>query len=109
MDEINQPQVYQIEVRGLLPQNWEDCFNGAAIRVETAEDGTSITVMTQVVADQAALQGILNRLCDLNLRLISCNQIAQPGNGDFTDESQRELDPAWDSVMARYLTHRSDL
>ncbi len=82
MDDVYRPQVYQIEVRGLLPQNWADCFNGAAIRVETADDGTSITVMTQVVTDQAALQGILSRPCDLNLTLISCSQIAQPGNGD---------------------------
>ena len=82
MDEVYRPQVYQIEVRGLLPQNWADCFNGAATLVKTAEDGTSITVMTQVVTDQAALQGILNRLCDLNLTLISCSQIAQPENGD---------------------------
>ncbi len=85
MDDVYRPQVYQIEVRGLLPQNWADCFNGAAICVKTAEDGTFITVMTQVVADQAALQGILNRLCDLNLTLISCNQLVQAGNGNSAE------------------------
>ncbi len=86
MDDVYQSQVYQIKIRGLLPKDWVDCFDGAAIRVETVDDST-ITVMTQVVTDQAALQGILNRLCDLNLTLISCNRIPQPGNDDSGEYS----------------------
>ncbi len=84
MNDANQRQIYQIKIRGLLPQGWSDCFDGGAINVEQARDGTYTTVMTQVVADQAALQGILNRLCDLNLTLISCSRITQLGNGDPT-------------------------
>jgi hypothetical protein len=41
------------------------------ITVELAGDGTPITALTGSVADQAALRGILNRLWDLNLTVIS--------------------------------------
>jgi hypothetical protein len=82
MSDASQLQVYQIKVRGLLPRNWSDCFNGTAISVESARDGTCTTVMTQVVVDQAALQGILNQLCDLNLTLISCTRLTQPETGN---------------------------
>lgn len=85
MSEFNQLQIYQIKIRGLLPQSWTDCFNGAAITVEANRDGTYTTVLMQVVTDQAALQGILNRLCDLNLTLISCTRIAQSSNDTPAD------------------------
>ncbi len=77
MDDVEQPQIYQINVRGLLPQSWSEYFAGAVIDVKIAQDGTCITQLTQVVTDQAALQGILNRLYDLHLTLISCNQITR--------------------------------
>lgn len=60
--------VYQIKVQGKLDQRWTDWFNG----LEVAGEGENqdITSLTGPV-DQAALRGILNRIWDLNLTLIS--------------------------------------
>ena len=58
--------VYQIRVQGRLDGRWSDWFGGMAITQEG-----SITRLTGPVVDQAALHGILSRIRDLNLRLIS--------------------------------------
>jgi hypothetical protein len=50
------------------------------IEVERAGDGTSITTLTGPVADQARLRGIVSKIWDLNLTVISVNQIESGGN-----------------------------
>jgi hypothetical protein len=65
-------QIYQIKIQGELGGNWSDWFNGMTISVE---DNLPITTLTGIVADQAALRGILNKLWDLNLTLISVRRI----------------------------------
>jgi len=67
--------VYQIKVAGQLPEHWSDWFNGLAIAREAASGGIPTTTLTGPVADQAALHGILNRIRDLNVKLISVNQV----------------------------------
>ena len=67
--------VYQIKVEGQLPERWSDWFNGLAITCEDPSDRVPTTTLTGPVADQAALHGILNRIRDLNVKLISVNQI----------------------------------
>jgi hypothetical protein len=62
--------VYQIRVRGLLDDHWSEWFSGLAIVVGEGVENPPITTLTGSV-DQAALRGILNRLWDLNLALIS--------------------------------------
>ncbi len=66
---------YEIKVQGVLDTAWSELFPGMTL---TIEDGTPecdarshITTLTGPVADQAALRGILNKLWDLNLTLIS--------------------------------------
>ena len=71
----NERPVYQIKVEGQLPERWADWFNGLAITGEAASDGVPMTTLTGPVADQAALHGILNRIRDLNVKLISVNQV----------------------------------
>jgi hypothetical protein len=65
------PVTYQIQVRGRLDEGWSDWFRGLTVASERAKDGSSITTLAGPVADQAALRGILNRLWDLNLTLLS--------------------------------------
>ncbi len=60
--------VYQIKIQGELGGNWSDWFDGMSISVE---GDVSVTTLTGVVADQAALRGILNKIWDLNLALVS--------------------------------------
>jgi hypothetical protein len=62
---------YEIRVRGHLPQRWAAWFEGMDLR--TAGDGT--TVIAGAVADQAALHGVLQKLRDLGIALISLAEV----------------------------------
>jgi hypothetical protein len=66
---LDQPARYRIKVRGRLDQRWADWFNGMTI---TSEKG--ITTLAGAV-DQAALHGILSKIRNLNLTLISVTPI----------------------------------
>jgi hypothetical protein len=60
------PMTYQIQVWGKLDEGWSGWFTGL-----TAAFEEGITTLAGPVADQAALRGILNRIWDLNLTLLS--------------------------------------
>ena len=64
-------QTYEIRLQGRLDARWAAWFDGLSLRHES--DGT--TVIRGAVADQAALHGLLKRVGDLGLRLISVTQI----------------------------------
>ena len=66
-----QPPIYQIRIKNHLDSHWTDWFNGMAITLE--EDG--VTVLTGPVADQAALHGLLKKVRDLGMPLVSVVQI----------------------------------
>jgi len=68
---MSSAEVYQIKVRGRLDARWSGSFGGMAIACQVGSDGLPTTTLTGAVVDQAALRGILWRLWDLNLRLIS--------------------------------------
>ena len=61
---------YQIQVQGWISKRWASWFDGMTIAYEEI-NGSPVTTLTGAVADQAALRGILNRIWDLNLMLIS--------------------------------------
>jgi Family of unknown function (DUF6326) len=65
------PMVYQIRIKGHLGSQWTDWFGGLAITLE--EDGD--TLLTGPVIDQAALHGLLKKVRDFGLPLVSVNQI----------------------------------
>jgi hypothetical protein len=73
--EPEKPKVYRIRVRGTLHESWSDWFSDMTIASESQSDGPPITTLTGAVADQSALRGILSRIWDLNLTLISVNRI----------------------------------
>jgi hypothetical protein len=68
--EPNRQAVYRISVQGKLDEDWSDWLDGMTI---TFERGT--TTLTGPVADQSALRGILDRIWDLNLTLISVTRV----------------------------------
>ena len=68
---VDQPLEYQIKVQGRLEEHWSHWFDDMMITVEYNTPGRTITVLTGVVADQAALHGLLIRIRDLNLLLMS--------------------------------------
>jgi hypothetical protein len=57
---------YQIRVQGRLDRHWNDWFEGMEIKHEGDQ-----TLLTGTVPDQAALHGLLHRIRDLNLILLS--------------------------------------
>jgi len=71
--------IYQVKVQGRLDESWSDWFCEMTITVEEAGGGAVITTLTGPVADQPALLGILTRIGDLNLTLISVSQIEKQG------------------------------
>ncbi len=63
----NQPQCYEIRLKGHLDAHWTNRFEGLTIRLEEHGD----TLLTGPVIDQAALHGLLKKVRDLGLTLIS--------------------------------------
>jgi hypothetical protein len=69
--EMSRPGTYRIEVRGLLSAEWSAWFDGWAITVEDDDEHQAVTVLAGPVIDQAALFGLLWRIRDLGLPLLS--------------------------------------
>jgi hypothetical protein len=75
---MSQPQVYEIRLKGQIDKRWAAWFDG--LTVTNTEDGE--TVLVGPVIDQTALHGLLAKVRDLNLPLLSVKHIeleSQPG------------------------------
>jgi hypothetical protein len=72
---LDQPAGYQIKVQGRLSQAWAEWFEGMSLTAEPQADGGAITTLSGVVADQAALFGLLARIRDLGLPLLLVERI----------------------------------
>lgn len=71
---------YEIKFKGHLDDHWANWFHGCSLTRK--EDGT--TTMVAPVIDQADLFGLLNKVRDLSLSLISVNKVELPDNAtDF--------------------------
>jgi hypothetical protein len=68
--DANRPMVYQIRIRGHLGPQWTGWFDGLTV---TLEDGD--TLLTGPVIDQAALHGLLKKVRDLGMPLLSVNHV----------------------------------
>ena len=66
----DQPVVYQIRIKGHLSSQWTEWFEGLAVTLEA--DGN--TRIAGPVEDQAALHGLLKKIRDLGMELISVNR-----------------------------------
>jgi hypothetical protein len=78
VDEQEGQPLYRIKVRGRLGPGWSDWLGALSVQFEQERDGYPSTVLTGRVADQAALRGILARIWDLNLNVISVIRIERP-------------------------------
>jgi hypothetical protein len=77
----NQPMVYQIRIKGHVDEQWTDWFEGLTITLE--ENGE--TLLTGQVVDQAALFGLLNKVRDLGISLVSVNRV-ELGKPDVSED-----------------------
>jgi hypothetical protein len=76
---FDEPLAYQIRLKGELGREWAAWFGGLSITLE--DDGT--TLLTSPAIDQAALHGLLKKVRDLGLPLISINPI-EPDQAEVT-------------------------
>jgi hypothetical protein len=85
MSEIDpgQPMVYQIRIKGHLGSQWTDWFGGLTITLEDNGD----TLLIGPVVDQAALHGLLKKVRDLGMPLLSVNCV-EPGQADASDAKE---------------------
>ena len=77
--------IYRIVIDGELHESWLDWL--VKVDLERKEQGVDSchTILLSEVPDQAALRGLLNRIWDLNLKIISLNKCKQDKQG-ATDE-----------------------
>jgi hypothetical protein len=83
----DQPMVYQIRIEGHLGREWADWFEGLAI---TLEDNGE-TLLTGPVVDQAALHGLLRKVRDGGMPLVSVMRV-KPDPADASDVKQEMND-----------------
>jgi hypothetical protein len=68
------PEYYEIHIEGDISSRWSDWFAGLDIK----EGANNETILTGELQDQAALHGVLMKIRDLHLVLISVNRLPQP-------------------------------
>ncbi|HKF53879.1 MAG TPA: hypothetical protein VKJ45_00490 [Blastocatellia bacterium] len=66
-----QPTSYQIRVKGHLGSEWTDWFGGLTVTLEDSGE----TLLTGPVVDQAALHGLLRKVRDLGMPLVSVRMV----------------------------------
>ena len=76
----SQPLIYQIRIKGHLSREWTDLFEGLSITLEENGD----TFLTGPVIDQAALYGLLKKVRDLGMPLVSVS-LVEPGQADVSN------------------------
>ena len=81
--DANRPVFYQIRINGHLGQQWMNWFDGLTITLE--EDGN--TLLSGPIVDQSALHGVLKRIRDLGMPLLSVNPV------DQSQTSKADTDP----------------
>ena len=71
INDPGQPMIYQIRINGHLSQQWTEWFEGLTITLEENGD----TLLTGPVIDQAALHGLLKKVRDLGMPLLSVDPV----------------------------------
>ena len=80
IEDQHEPGLYEIRLKGHLDDRWSDWFEGLIL---TREDNGE-TLLTGPVVDQAALHGLLRKVRDLGVPLLSLTRV-RPGQDDTRD------------------------
>jgi hypothetical protein len=75
-----QPVVYQVRLKGHLGREWTDWFEGLTIQLQANGE----TLLTGLVVDQAALYGLLKKVRDVGMPLVSV-MCVPPGQAEASD------------------------
>jgi hypothetical protein len=79
----DQARLVEIRIQGQLDESWPDWLEGMEVTVDD-----HLTTLRGVIPDQAALRGILSKIWDVNLFLISVNTI-EKGSSDTNAKGER--------------------
>ena len=74
-DQQKSGNTYQIVIHEQLDESWAEWLNDFELAYGTDDQGKPITILTGSVPDQAALNGLLTKIWDLNLTVLSVQQI----------------------------------
>ena len=80
----DQPRVYEIRIKGHLSREWTDWFEGMTIDLENNGN----TLLTGAVTDQSALHGLLRKVRDMGMPLLSVVCV-EPGPAGASDIKPR--------------------
>jgi hypothetical protein len=83
----SQPTVYQIRIKGHLGSQWTDWFEGLTITLEENGD----THLTGPVIDQAALHGLLKKVRDLGMLLVSVNRVQFNETHPYRSKKEKKM------------------
>lgn len=83
------PTHYCICAQGVFDQCWLEMLSGVWVLEERVDSGAHMTTLIGCVADQAALLGVLNHLCDLGMPLLSVEWLVNPDRNKETDMRSR--------------------
>jgi hypothetical protein len=78
------PEYFEIKIKGHLDQGWSDWFSGLELKHLEGDE----TLLSGPLPDQAALYGLLERLRDLNLTLLSVVRGSSLPSNSKNDESE---------------------
>jgi len=68
-----QPISYEIRIQGQMSNQWFDCFDGLAFQVLENDQ----TLIRAILTDKSALHGLLTRIGELNLNILSIKKIEE--------------------------------
>jgi hypothetical protein len=66
---------YEIRVDGILDESWSDWFDG----LQLTHQPEGVTLLSGTIRDEAALHGLIRKICDLGLPLISLARVENQG------------------------------
>jgi hypothetical protein len=79
---LDRPARYEIKVPGRLQEHWSEWLEGMTVEVMSGDQVPTVTTLTGELPDQAALQGLLDRLYSMGLSLISVNLVPSSAKGE---------------------------
>lgn len=82
--EFDKQRLYQIRVKGNLDKKWSDWFDGFTITPRASDE----TLLTGLVTDQCALHGLLAKILDLGLPLLSVKRVENNEGSQWTRNQQ---------------------
>ena len=88
---LDQPATYAIKIQGRLDVGWSAWFDDLTVSVAGGDGAPAITTLTGPVVDQVALHGLLARIRDLGLPLLSVQCLDEPA-GPAADTARREVE-----------------